>query len=175
MLSIEKLRVPKFVFEGKVFPKIKRRVPLGNSTAVENNGNEEDTNDEPSDYVFRIINNNMINNIVQDHNDGKKNCKYYSLYNCHFFKIITLSWIPPCNLAISLRSSWYVGWHWDILWDPKHSKRSAAGYNVVYLNSSSETFWYDDRCLRSFLAYKLKFLCRKTVRIRVISRSWESV
>ncbi len=71
-------------FEGKVFPKIRRKGLLIGSNQLttlicnsdERNGNDDEAADEPSDYVFRIIN-NIFNDFVHDQNVGKCGGVYY--------------------------------------------------------------------------------------------------
>jgi hypothetical protein len=86
------------MFQGKTFPKIKRKGPSSGDNllamlsynAVESNGNDEDITDESSissDYVFRIV--TTSDDFVHDHNPGN-----------HFF--LLLYWPFGCVFKTSI-------------------------------------------------------------------------
>jgi hypothetical protein len=89
------------MFQGKTFPKIKRKGPSSGDNllamlsynAVESNGNDEDITDESSissDYVFRIV--TTSDDFVHDHNPGNHFFFYYYIGHLAVFKTSIGHW-----------------------------------------------------------------------------------
>lgn len=76
LLSKSRFAIEDYYITGKVFPKIKRRLPVVNNKQgdADSNGNgcnvEDDETIESTDYVFRIIA-NLDNNFATEQNSGE--------------------------------------------------------------------------------------------------------